>query len=184
MQAVAQACRVLAEPNKTEMDAYNTYLAIRADWLGLNAQDRTYRVVIRVGAMLRLFTPEEGILLKEAILKLDKKMQTRLIEQFDIREGEELESTPTYVPAVLVNLSNNPKLGSSKEERITQTILIGLPFVARVLENHKQALAENKANPAIPLNFNKAAGVAKSDPNKLLNTFEIDAEGNVSPVSM
>lgn len=97
----------------------------------------------------------------------------------DIQKGEELERTPTYMPAVLVNLANNPSLGSSKEERISQTVILGLPFIARVLETHKQHLASLKVDSAIPLNFNKAAGVAKTNPSALNGKYTIDAEGNV-----
>jgi hypothetical protein len=179
MQGVAEACKVLANCQKTEMDAYNAYLAIRADWLGLNAQDRTDRALTRMGAMLRLFTSEDGLILKQAILKLEPETRTKIIAQLDIQEGEELRRTPTYMPAVLVNLANNPQLGATREERISQAVVLGLPFLSRVLEAHKQALAENRADSDIPLNFNKAAGVAKQSPTALLKKFNIDSEGNV-----
>lgn len=179
MQAVMAACKVLADSQKTEVDAYNTYLKIRADWLGLNDLDRIDRALTRVGAMLRLFTPEDGRLLKEAILELDSEQQIKIFTQLDIKEGEEFERTPTYMPAVLVNLSNNSQLGITREERLSKAVTLGLPFLAKVLEKHKQSLFENKADPKIPLNFNKAAGVAKERPHTLLNEFNIDQEGNV-----
>jgi hypothetical protein len=179
MQGVANACKVLADSQKTEMDAYNAYLAIRANWLGLNVQDRTDRALTRMGAMLRLFTHEDGLILKQAVLKLEPETRAKIIAQLDIQEGEELRRTPTYMPAVLVNLANNPQLGASREERISQAVVLGLPFLSRVLEAHKQALAENRANSDIPLNFNKAAGVAKQSPTALLKGFNIDSEGNV-----
>jgi hypothetical protein len=179
MQGVADACKVLADSQKTEMDAYNAYLAIRANWLGLNAQDRTDRALTRMGAMLRLFTHEDGLILKQAVLKLKPEIRAKIIAQLDIQEGEELRRTPTYMPAVLVNLANNLQLGTSREERISQAVVLGLPFLSRVLEAHKQALAENRANSDIPLNFNKAAGVAKQSPTALLKGFNIDSEGNV-----
>jgi hypothetical protein len=179
MQAVARACAVLTDSQKTEMDAYNTYLRFRADCLGLNAEDRTDRALTRMGAMLRLFTPEDGLILKQSVLKLNPDQQAKIIEQLDTEMGQDFARTPTYMPAVLVNLSNNPQLGASKEERISQAVVLGLPFLSRVLEKHKQAIAENKANPIIPLNFNKAAGVAKVSPDNLLKDFFIDSEGNV-----
>lgn len=179
MQAVMAACKVLANSEKTEVDAYNAYLKIRADFLGLNDQDRIERALTRMGAMLRLFTPEDGMLLKKAILELDSDIQTKILMQLDIKEGEELERTPTYMPAVLVNLSNNPQLGTTREERISKAVILGLPFLAKVLEKHKQSIFENNANPKIPLNFNKAAGIAKERPQALLNEFNIDQEGNV-----
>lgn len=179
MQGVADACKVLTDSQKTEMDAYNAYLTIRANRLGLNAQDRTDRALTRVGAMLRLFTPEDGLILKEAVLKLEPEARAKVIAQLDIQEGEELRRTPTYMPAVLVNLANNSQLGALREERISQAVVLGLPFLARVLEAHKQALKENRANSDIPLNFNQAAGVAKQSPTALLKGFNIDSEGNV-----
>lgn len=179
-QAVIKACQVLSDSQKTEEDAYNFYLKIRADWLGLNDQDRIDRALTRMGAMLRLFTPEDGKLLKKAFLELDLEQQTKIYMQLDIKKGEELQRTPTYMPALLVNLSNNPELGKTREERISRAVMLGLPFLAKVLEKHKQSILENKADPQIPLNFNKAAGVAKERPYALLNNkFNIDQEGNV-----
>lgn len=178
-QAVISVCKLLSNSQKTEANAYNAYLKIRADWLGLNDQDRIDRALTRIGAMLRLFTPEDGMLLKKAVLALDSKQQTKILMQLDIKEDEELERTPTYMPAVLVNLSNNSLLGLTREEKISKAIILGLPFLAKVLEKHMQSLFENKANPKIPLNFNKAAGIAKEKPYALLNEFNIDQEGNV-----
>lgn len=179
MQAVMTACQVLADSTRTELDAYNAYLKIRADFLGLDDQDRLDRALTRMGAMLRLFTPEDGLLLKKAVLELDLEQRTKILMQMDIKEGEELVRTPTYMPAVLVNLANNPQLGITREERISKALILGLPFLAKVLEKHKQSLLENNANAKIPLNFNKAAGIAKERPEALLKEFHIDQEGNV-----
>lgn len=179
MQAVMAACKVLANSEKKEVDAYNAYLKIRADFLGLNDQDKIERALTRMGAMLRLFTPEDDMLLKKAILELDSEVQTKILMQLDIKEGEELERTPTYMPAFVVNLSNNPQLGTIREERISKAVILGLPFLAKVLEKHKQSIFEGNTNPKIPLNFNKAAGIAKERSYALLNEFNIDQEGNV-----
>jgi hypothetical protein len=179
MQAVAKACGTLSDPQKTTMDAYNAYLTVRAEKLGLNPQDRTDRALTRMGAMLRLFTPEDGALLKKAMLQLDRADRTRIMEELDTKVGEELERTPTYMPAVLVNLSNNPQLGATREERLTQAVVLGMPFLARVLKQHKQALVEKKASPMVPLNFNNAAGVAKNAPQDLRKDFRIDSEGAI-----
>lgn len=182
MQAVAESVRVLAHPEATTWDAYNTYLTIRASWLGLNPQDRFDRVLTRIGTMLRLFTPEEGIILKTALLKLEAQDQDRITAQLDVQKGEEIGRTPTYIPALLINLLNNPQLGVSKEERLMQTVFIGLPFISRVLEMHKGQISKQKYDPMIPLNFNKMAGVAKTAPQNLHQECRIDPEGNVSLV--
>jgi hypothetical protein len=179
MQGMAQACKVLTDSHQTEKDAYNTYLSLRASWLGLSPDCRIDRALTRAGSMLRLFTPEEGRLLKDAVRKIDTANRDRIIAQLDIQEGKEFGRTPTYMPAVLVNLANNPTLGASREERISQAVVLGLPFIARVLEKQRELLAQNKADPNIPLNFNQAAGVAKNNPAALAGEFTIDKEGNI-----
>ncbi|HEY5234761.1 MAG TPA: hypothetical protein VIJ14_01175, partial [Rhabdochlamydiaceae bacterium] len=181
MQAMASACRVLSDPTKTETDAYNAYLTVRASWLGLNPSDRDDRVLTRIAAMLRLFTPEEGSALKNAILQLSSQDRQRIVSQFDVRFGEEIGRTPTYMPAVLVNLSNNKDLGATSTERLSQAVIRGLPFIARVLEQHQQQILQHQADPEIPLNFNQVAGIVKSMPQLLQkNTFQINADGNVT----
>jgi hypothetical protein len=178
MQGVFNSCKLLADPSSTEVDAYNANLRIRANWLGLSANDRMGRTLTRVGAMLRLFALEEGAVLRHAFGRLPLDVRTKIIEQLDIGKGEELARTPTYMPALLVNLANNPILGTSKEERTAQAVVLGLPFIARVLEVHKQNIAEG-FDSNIPLNFNRAAGVAKVNPFALNEPFIIDAEGDV-----
>jgi hypothetical protein len=76
------------------------------------------------------------------------------------------------MPAVLVNLYNNPELGSTKSERLFQTIQLGLPFLTKVLEMEP-------SNSTIPLNFNKMAGIAKTSPQRLQEEVYIDSEGMV-----
>ena len=168
---------------KTEWDAYYDYLKTRASWLGLNPEDRFNRVLTRIGAMLRLFTPEEGAALRKAMLELDASMRDRIVAQLDVHPQDKMQRTPTYIPAVLVNLSNNPELGGSKEERLSKAIAIGLPFLTRVLEGHKEQLAHHAIDPNIPLNFNEIAGVAKTSPHLLSSAFSIDPEGSVHLVS-
>lgn len=181
MQAMSQSCQVLSDPAKTEADAYDHYVAVRASWLGLNPSDRDDRVLTRIAAMLRLFTPQEGASLKSAMQQLSLEDRERIVAQLDVRLGEEIGRTPTYMPAVLVNLYNNKDLGVSPSERLSQAVIRGLPFIAKVLQQHKEQLLQRQANPEIPLNFNKIAGIAKSAPAELQQKpFAIDAEGNVS----
>lgn len=176
MQAVAEAAHLLSKSEKTERDAYDCLLAKRASWLGLDPTNRMDRVLTRLGAMLRLFTPEEGTVLQKAVEKLESSDRDRIVAQLDAKqEGR----TPTYMPAVLVNLSNNLSLGSSKEQRLSQAVILGLPLISRVLQKHQELLAAGKADPEIPLNFNAIAGVAKTSPKQLGSDFEIDREGNV-----
>ncbi|MCY3974687.1 MAG: hypothetical protein OXF02_03990 [Simkaniaceae bacterium] len=179
IRGVLESCGVLANPDKTEKDAYDAYLAVRASWLGFGTRDRTDRVLTRMGAMLRLFTPEEGAVLRAAVATLSPGVQSRIIEQLDVGGGEEPVRTPTYMPAMLINLANNPRLGVSREERLSRAVILGFPFIARVLRSHRERLARLEADPATPLCFNGVAGVAKTDPDALGGEYRIDPEGNV-----
>jgi hypothetical protein len=171
LQTVLDICHKLC--GKSEQEAYKDYLALRAKWLGFNMEDQNERVLAKVGAMIRVFTPAEGKILKEAFSQLTPEQQEKIIAQLDILPSQELKRTPTYVPAVLVNLANNREVG------LEQAVVLGLPFIADVLKQHKSDLAEGKANPDIPLNFNFAAGVAKTEPQRLKGEFKIESDGSV-----
>ncbi len=184
MQATADGVRILTNPQKNEWDAYNAYLRVRASWLGLSSEDRLDRVLVRIGAMLRLHTPEEGVVLREAIFKLDTSILNRIVAQLDVQQQDQPGRTPTYIPAVLANLSNSPQLVGSKQERLSKAIILGLPFITKVLEKHKKLIINDQIDPNIPLNFNIIAGIAKAFPDRLNNEeFYIDKEGNVRLVS-
>ncbi len=178
MQAMNYSVRTLSDIGKTSLDAYHVYVAIRAAWLGLNGKNATDRVLTRIGAMLRLFSPEEGSALKQAIAQLHPSDREIIIAQLD-SQSIQLSRTPTYIPAVLVNLLGNFQLGNSKEERLLQAIKLGLPFICKALNLHKENLSKYLADPTIPLNFNEIAAVAKTTPEFLSQKCSIDAEGNV-----
>jgi hypothetical protein len=179
LQEMAKAVHILADPDKTEWDAYSAYLQARAKWLNMNPQENSECVLARVGAMLRLFTPQEGAVLQKAMAQFDDRMKERIIVQLHAAQESTKGRTPTYMPAVLVNLSNNRELGPTREERLHKAVTLGLLFITRVLEQHQAMLSKGEIDPDIPLNFNDAAGFAKTDPYLLINTFEIDRDGTV-----
>jgi hypothetical protein len=173
--AMKTAVAVLSDPEKSEQNAYDAYLATRASWLGLGSSSRIDRVLARIGAMTRLLTPEEGAWIQQAIHQLSPADQQMIVEQFDVQKQDALARTPTYIPALLINLMNNVNLAASREERLKKAITLGLPMVAKVLQ--KQSL--QMANSDIPLNFNKAAGLAKNDPSALVGEFMVEPDGIV-----
>jgi len=179
MRAMNDAVKVFLNPNRNELDAYNAYLTVRASWLGLDPNDRSDRVLVRIGAMLRLFSLEEGVALRKAMAELDPATRAQVASQLDVQPHHQSGRTPTYMPAVLVNLSNNPSLGATREERLAKAVTIGLPFIARVLAAHQELLRKGEIDANIPLNFNTIAGVAKTSPASLSGPFYIDREGNI-----
>lgn len=180
--AIKSACHLLQDHD--EKAAYRFYLDKRAEWLGLNSNDSLQRVLTRIGAMLRLYTPQEGkILLSVATSPtLSDSARELIMSQFDRLEPDALTATPTYIPAVLVNLINNPALEETHDGRIKKAIEVGLVFIARVLNFHRAQVAEGRVDGKIPLNFNGIAGIAKEkNAASLLETtqFVIDSEGTV-----
>jgi Family of unknown function (DUF6829) len=168
IMAAEHAIFTLIDSEKTEIDAFNTYLSDRAKLLGLKSNDRMDRVLTRIGSMMRLFKLEEGEILKAAVNKLDHVDRERIINQLDVQQIKKIP-TPTYMPAVLVNLMNNTNLSSFKEERLTQAVLIGLPFIAKVLEEYELLLENKQIKLNEPLNFNLIAKIAKNSPEELVN---------------
>lgn len=179
LQATEEAIKTFADPAKTEEDAYNTYLATRASWLGLNPENRSEHMLARIGAMLRLFTPQEGSILKQALSQLDENTRNKIIDQLDIQKDDPLIRTPTYMPTVLNNLSNNLQLGATKEARLSKAVTLGLPMIAKVLEKERELLRKKEVDATIPLNFNSVAGIAKISPDLLTQEFSIDKDGKV-----
>jgi uncharacterized protein DUF6829 len=166
LNALFEVCQ--NHPEKSQQELYESYLSIRAQRLGLNPSVRTERVLIRLCAQLRVSTKENVEVLRRAFAQLTPEQQEKIIAEFDLLHGQELKRTPTYVPALLINLG------------LEQAVVLGLPFIADVLKQHKRDLAEGKANPDVPLNFNLAAGVAKTGPQRLKGGFKIESDGSVN----
>jgi hypothetical protein len=177
MTAMAESVKVLANPKATEWDAYSYYSTVRASWAGLPPEDR---VGAKTCAMMRLVTLEEGLLIKSSLSQLDPSDRDLVERYFDVKRKVLLGRTPTYIPAVLVNLMNNPALGSTRDDRLKKALILGLPFTAKVLEKHQEMIISDQIDAKVPLNFNKVAGVAKSAPDLLTKgSFSIDQDGNV-----
>lgn len=180
MQAMTDAVSMLVNPCSDELDVYNRYLSTRASWLDLDPDKSSTRVLSRIAAILRLYTPEDGKTLQKTFFELETDLQESIIAQLDVHAHPRFIRTPTYIPAVLVNLSNNLELGKTPQERLSNALTIGLPFISRALKTYEELLINGQFDPEVPLNFNKIAFFAKSDPRALIDAqIFIDAEGNI-----
>ncbi len=168
-----QAVKVACQKEASEQELYDTYLELRAKQLGLKTDAPAGRVLTRIGAMLRLYCLADGKILEEAFASLNTKLKDEIIAQLDPKQGNLHERTPTYMPAMLINLANHEQLGNSREERVKQAVTRGVPFLAKALRAH--------TDPKHRLCFNHAAGVAKREPQAIheATAFEIDLEGMV-----
>ena len=183
IEAMMEACRLLLDPEKTEDDAYQSYLTTRAEWLGFTENSKEEQVLTRIATWLRLHTPEEGAVVKTTVQALPQVDQDRIFMLFDPYGEKRPKCMVAYVPAVMVNLLNDPSLGEDRHQRISQAVARGAPFIAKVLEKQRETLAEGKADPKVPLNFNKVAGAVKEQAYHLPDAkFCIEKDGMVNLV--
>ncbi len=176
LQAVRRATFLLADPSKNALDAYNDYLATRAEWLGLDPSLKKDRLLTRMGASLRLYTPEEGQILAAAMEGLSALEQETLLRELDPEPSSALR-TPTYIPAVLVNAAGNVAFGESRDERLAYVVRTVLPFIANVLNIHRMRVESGEIDARNPLDFNEIALVVKK--GEALSGFTIDEEARV-----
>lgn len=157
-----------------EKTAYSHYLGQRSDWLGLSPETPTNQMVTRIGAMLRLVTPEAGAALTRCFDGLGTTEQRRALRFLSAEAADRLPRTPTYMTAVLVNPYNNPGLGGTPEERMMDVFRIGIPFITTVLETFDSMISEGRTDGRNPLNFNAIAAYAAHAPNSLGRSPYID----------
>lgn len=176
--AIKDALHELAD--HTEQEALRKYLSKRAEWLGLDETSNTTFLLARTGAMMRLYTTEDGAALQETFTQLNPTQKAIILSEYDPLIYRN-ERTPTYVPAVLVNLMGEyTKQGLPRKVAITKCLEKGVTFIAHILYDYRNNRTDQPYNPNVTLNFNKAAGQLR-DNFKLIDaaTFTIDPEGNV-----
>lgn len=164
----------------SESDALESYINFRAKLLGLESINKEVRLLSRVGAMMRLFTIEEGQALKTAYRSL-KEEQKEMIQQvfgpLKIRE----ERTPTYIPTVFVNfLDTAIKHRISKEKAIQRCLREVTVHIAEFLLRYRAGKADQFYTPNFTLNFNKSAGQIRDNISIFeSHDFSIDKDWNV-----
>lgn len=191
MVIIGETLKLLATQNETTALKY--YIKKRAEWLCLNSETKEGRVLTRIGAMVRFYTPQQGTMLKKTFLQLHQK--STILKRFDPLIGWQ-GRTPTYIPAVLLNLKDNPKCGNTPEERLAFTLDRGLTFILKVTHDHESQITRLK-NPKslnkngsvlsnlenLTLCFNATAKQAKESPEVFMfNKFKVDQEGNVTGI--
>jgi hypothetical protein len=134
-----QACENTA--NYNELEVYKEYLEQRGKIFNFDSTQKIDRVLTIIAAMLRLYQPDHGLMLKQAFANLDLYQQVLIISQFDLRFNDCLRCTPSYIPAVLNNIFHNKAFSQAPiQERLEKTFVIGLPFIAKVLKEYRTTL--------------------------------------------
>jgi len=166
VEAVFDASRLVRA--QSEKTACEHYIAQRSAWLGLSSNSLVDRTLTRVGAMLRLTGVEAGAALRRSFETLDPNAKRDILQFLSPEAAEQLPRTPTYVPAMLVNLYNNPHLGSTPDERMVGVFGLGVRFVAATFELLRTMMARGETDGRNPLNFNAVAAAATDRPSDLL----------------
>ncbi|AIL12711.1 hypothetical protein IM40_02935 [Candidatus Paracaedimonas acanthamoebae] len=168
----------------SEQEALKRYLSKRAEWLGLDKTSNTTFLLARMGAMMRLYTTEDGAALQDTFTRLTPTQKALISSEYDPLIYRK-EQTPTYVPAILVNLmGEHTKQGLPRKMAINKCLEDGLTFIAHVLYDYRNNRANRSYDPNLTLNFNKSAGQLRDNPNLIEGaTFTIDPQGNVELTS-
>ncbi|HEV3157570.1 MAG TPA: hypothetical protein VGZ00_09525 [Candidatus Baltobacteraceae bacterium] len=181
IEAAIDACRSLK--TQDEAFAYEHYLRKRADWLGIMLTSESDRILVRVGAMMRLFEPEQGKALREGFASLPAREQKNALRYLSPIADSYFQRTPTYLPAVLVNLLNNERTAQTQHERICKAIRIGVPYIVEALRKYNNLLLRKEISNAVPLNFNRIAGLMAGEKWYIgLKNIDITTDGDVRDV--
>lgn len=164
---------------QSETSAVKKYLSLRAQWVGLPLKrDRDY-LLTRLACMVRLFDANSGQLLIASWNKLTQQQKQLLIENFHpLKEFSGM--TPTYVPAVFVNIYKNEP---NKAQAIGIIMTKALPFVTKVMSDFRHNQTSVKFDPTLTINFNKVAGQVRDNVSILDNAdYIIHEDGLVEIV--
>lgn len=155
---VKEACENI--PLMGSSKAWDCFLEKRAKALEIGLEGNLNPIILRIGSMMRFTTPYEAQLLKSALFKLDP-IELESVHDAFVWDSRVLVK---YIPAVLLNLVHNPSLGQNLSDRIEQTVFLGLPFLAKSMNQVK-----SQKTPQEALNFNPIAKIAKENPQELSN---------------
>lgn len=187
---------VFEDSSLTTNDLLKTYLMQRAGFLGLsdilntgyllNLNEQIF--MAHIGAMMRLYHPEQGQILSASYLVCRKTIRELRVDFF---KPDDTMPTPTYAPALFANARDflrkryeeekvfqSTKRIKSKYFHVTaeefkdmlavfETLVLCLPLYLSALHHYKQLRKEGKIAPNVPLSFQSIA-----DPKWITQLFD------------
>ncbi len=170
---------VLQLKYKSRQDVLKYFIDERAKWIDQPLTSSSDYIIVRTAAMLRITTPEYTTKFNKAFAQLSQEQKNLILEEFyPLTERD--SATPTYVPAVLLNIFHNHSLSSREKQRIKFLFHHGLPFIATVLHEFRHNHANIPYNKNLTLNFNEIARIAREDPLQLkTRDYQIEEDGTV-----
>lgn len=175
------ACRHLKDTD--EVGACKFLVGTRARWLGLSPLRDDGMMLGRLGGWTRLTTKSHGVALNEGFSKLSVSDRESAVPRLSVEGASKLRRTPTYMPALLDNLIKHAKFGTH-QEGVIAAITIGVPFIVSTLEKYEAMVDAKMMSDEVPLNFNPAAGIAASNPDRLLRKDLININPETGAVTI
>ncbi len=141
-------------------EGYQFYLLGRSHWMGLDLSTPLHRVLTFMGSILNCYSPAEGEIIKETFLALSPQDISLLVDELETLSTTESDFTQ-YFSGVITQLQKNSKLGRSQEERLSNTIHLGFPFLSKLcfLTHSGEVHSEQ------PLDFMELSQAAKQNPD-------------------
>ena len=155
-------------------EAYDIFLHLKAEKLGINIESPKEYTIVRICAMLRYSTPAQGATVADTFDTLPKNTRAILISEMTksgIDDG--FASLVYYVPAILVNLQKGTK--DSKRD-----LEMGLTTLARIYQESRIALKSRKGNGVFTVMSNHIAAIA-ADPFSRDSAIAFGAEKDNEP---
>ena len=156
------------EESQTPDEAYDTFLAQKAEKLGLDISVPADRAITRICCMLRTSTVDQAQEITQVFVELPQN--TRAILENDLNTKGTDDGIATliyYAPAFLANLQN--KFSESGEVNASKKALaLGLETFARVFQEARIANKEKEGNGVYTVMASPLAKVAAENPAKLL----------------
>ncbi len=177
-ETVWESCHLLSLPKKRAEDAYLFCIEKRAQLLHWEVKKSNDHAMVRLSALLRIFSPQEGSLLKETFRSLSFADRESILLPFKEKTGASLLSK--NLSSLLIGLFDDPLSGESPKEKLNNIVTQVLPFIAHIIKDATEQTELGLLDPHVYLDFQSASLCAKEhllDPSEL--SYQIDKQGNV-----
>jgi FMN phosphatase YigB (HAD superfamily) len=182
-----------AELESAVQTVFNQYIFTRGSMMGVFPHDapgdeETYQVVVRIGCMLRGFTPAFGMMLKSEFGKLSMHQKIILAEQFSFKHDgfNALPYPAHYVATVPQNIST-ALFGEGRNQEALALALKSMVCFAYVSRALRQQFALNDLG--MKISFGELAFYADkfkgrfNEPEKLAQVFQFSPwRGKIMPL--
>jgi|GEM_PF-3526884 len=170
---------LLSLANTSSQEAYQAYLTKRlkiCEQFYSEPLTTLQQLLGRLLCMFRIYDKNTATSFEQALQNLftDKEFVDSINFLNEYQSLPEY-STPTYMPAFLNALKDQPRLlelAENSTESMQQLVLrVGFGIITDCLKAHQKLVIGNKLQSINPLNFNQLTGLVKSDFDAIINLY-------------